>query len=96
MIRLLELPDLKTRTGLQAPELQTPRGGDRPRTQFRHRERVRPGSPPAWDYEMRCRLLAGRAHIHVDFHADWYFNDFRRFPGHLALPLLPDAFRPWG
>ena len=47
------------------------------------------------EIELRCRLLAGGAHIHVDFHADRYFNDFRRFPGHLALPLLPDGLRPW-
>ena len=43
---------------------------------------------------MRYRLLAGSTHIHVDFHADRYFNDFRRFPGHWALPLLPGEFRP--
>ena len=33
------------------------------------------------------RLLAGRAHIHVDFHSDRHFDDFRCFPGHLVLPF---------
>ena len=32
------------------------------------------------------RLLAGSAHIHVDFHSDRHFDDFRCFPCHLALP----------
>ncbi|MEY9133474.1 hypothetical protein ACVIWV_000640 [Bradyrhizobium diazoefficiens] len=31
------------------------------------------------------RLLAGGAHIHVDFHAAGHFDDLRGFPGHLAL-----------
>jgi hypothetical protein len=34
---------------------------------------------------LRARLLAGRAHIHVDFHSDRHFDNFRCFPGHLAL-----------
>src|SRR6185436_5564483 len=33
-------------------------------------------------YEMRYRLLAGGAHIHVDFHADRNFDDFWCFPSH--------------
>jgi hypothetical protein len=44
--------------------------------------------------DTRCRLFAGGAHIHVDFHADRHFGDFRCFPGHLVLLLLPDDFRP--
>jgi hypothetical protein len=36
------------------------------------------------------RLLAGRAHIHVDFHSDRHFDDFRCFPGHFGSPLMPD------
>ena len=36
------------------------------------------------------RLLAGRAHIHVDFHSDRHFDDFRCFPGHFGSPLIPD------
>ncbi|MEY9123067.1 hypothetical protein ABIA03_005014 [Bradyrhizobium yuanmingense] len=31
------------------------------------------------------RLLAGGAHIHIDFHAAGHFDDLRGFPGHLAL-----------
>jgi hypothetical protein len=44
----------------------------------------------------RSRLLAGGARIHVDFHADRHFDDFRGFPGHLVLlvdrtnSVLPD------
>ncbi len=33
------------------------------------------------------RLLAGRAHIHVDFHSDRHFDDFRCFPGHFDSPF---------
>jgi hypothetical protein len=32
------------------------------------------------------RLLARRAGIHVDFHADRHFNDLRSFPSHSGLP----------
>jgi hypothetical protein len=42
------------------------------------------------------RLLAGGACIHVDFHADRHFDDLGGFPGHLALLVIPDAFRPHG
>ena len=35
-----------------------------------------------------ARLLAGRAHIHVDFHSDRHFDDFWCFPGHLVLPFF--------
>ena len=45
-------------------------------------------------YEMRYRLLAGGAHIHVDFHADRNFDDFWCFPGHSDLPLIPGELRP--
>jgi hypothetical protein len=34
------------------------------------------------------RLLAGGAHIHVDFHANRHFNDLWCFPSHLALLLV--------
>ena len=89
MIRLLELPDLKTQTKLTNATRWTPASDTVPLSgtcQARKSTCVR--------YEMRCRLLAGGAHIHVDFHSDRYFDDFRRFPGHLALPLLPDELRP--
>jgi hypothetical protein len=33
-----------------------------------------------------CRLLAGSAGIHVDFHADRHFDDLRCFPGHFGSP----------
>jgi hypothetical protein len=46
------------------------------------------------EVKSRCRLLAGGAHIHVDFHAHRHFDDLRCFPSHLALLLLPDEFRP--
>src|SRR6185436_9840191 len=89
MIRLLELPDLKTQTELTNATRWTPASDTVPLSgtcQARKSTCVR--------CEMRCRLLAGGAHIHVDFHADRYFDDFRRFPGHLALPLLPGELRP--
>src|SRR5215204_7359329 len=82
MIRLLELPDLKTQTELQNVARWTPVPDTVPLSgtcQTRKSTCV--------GYEMRCRLLAGGAHIHVDFHADRYFDDFRRFPGHLPLPF---------
>jgi hypothetical protein len=42
-----------------------------------------------------CRLLAGSAGIHVDFHADRHFDDLRCFPGHLGSPCVkPDELRP--
>ena len=34
------------------------------------------------------RLLARRADVHVDFHADLHFDDLRSFPSHSALPSL--------
>jgi hypothetical protein len=30
----------------------------------------------------RFRLFAGRAGVHVDFHADRHFNNFWSLPGH--------------
>jgi hypothetical protein len=42
----------------------------------------------AWRFARR--LLAGRAHIHVDFHSERHFDDFRCFPGHFGSPLIPD------
>jgi hypothetical protein len=36
--------------------------------------------------EIASRLLAGGAHIHVDFHAAGHFNDLRGFPGHFGSP----------
>jgi hypothetical protein len=33
-----------------------------------------------------CRLLAGGAGIHVDFHADRHFDDLWCFPGHFGSP----------
>jgi hypothetical protein len=89
MIRLLELPDLKTQTELQNAARRTPAPDTVPLSgtcQTRKSTCVRD--------EMRYRLLAGGTHIHVDFHADRYFDDFRRLPSHLALPLIPDEFRP--
>ena len=77
-------------------KLQTERGGPRQKTRSHDRELVRPGSPPTLDVKCRYRLLAGGARIHVDFHADRHFDDFRCFPGHLALLLIPDGLRPQG
>jgi len=33
-----------------------------------------------------CRLLAGSAGIHVDFHADRHFDNLGCFPGHFGSP----------
>jgi hypothetical protein len=42
-----------------------------------------------------CRLLAGSAGIHVDFHADRHFDDLWCFPGHFGSPwVIPDELRP--
>src|SRR5690348_4259666 len=47
----------------------------------------REGGPPASKYvKFAGRLLAGRAHIHVDFHAARHFDDLRCFPGHFGSP----------
>jgi hypothetical protein len=37
--------------------------------------------------EFTNRLLAGGAHIHVDFHATGHFDDLRGFPGHFGSPF---------
>ncbi|MCP1763584.1 hypothetical protein ABIF64_008578 [Bradyrhizobium japonicum] len=37
--------------------------------------------------ETTNRLLAGGAHIHVDFHATGHFDDLRGFPGHFGSPF---------
>ena len=94
MIRLLENSDSKTikpdtkpkrhevDTGLR----HTPAIGNMSGPEVHLREMMK----------IRCRLLAGGAHIHVDFHADRHFDDFRCFPGHLALLFEPDELRPRG
>jgi hypothetical protein len=38
--------------------------------------------------ELTNRLLAGGAHIHVDFHATGHFDDLRGLPGHLGFPFF--------
>src|SRR5437016_10884020 len=43
---------------------------------------------------MLRRLLAGGAHIHVDFHAARHFDDLRCFPGHFGSPCKQDEFTP--
>jgi hypothetical protein len=47
-----------------------------------------------WSY--RDRLLARGTRIHVDFHADRHFDDFRGFPGHFGSPCKQDEFSPRG
>src|SRR6476646_1938599 len=37
--------------------------------------------------ETTNRLLAGGAHIHVDFHATGHFDDLRGFPSHFGSPF---------
>jgi hypothetical protein len=37
---------------------------------------------------LRGVLLAGRAGVHVDFHANRHFDDLRCLPGHLISPGL--------
>jgi hypothetical protein len=44
------------------------------------------GLAPGPNRSLRSWLLAGRAGVHVDFHADRHFNDLRCFPGHFDLP----------
>jgi hypothetical protein len=55
---------------------------------------ARLGSPPALKRIYRSRLLAGSARVHIDFHADRHFDDFRCFPGHLVLLVKADELRP--
>jgi hypothetical protein len=46
--------------------------------------------------ELTNRLLAGSAHIHVDFHATGHFDDLRGFPGHISSPFRElGRIRPW-
>src|SRR3982074_4507 len=40
------------------------------------------------------KLLARRAGVHVDFHANLHFNDRRCFPGHLRTPLYAARLPP--
>src|SRR4051812_13845284 len=43
----------------------------------------------------RSWLLACRAGVHVDFHADRHFDDLRSFPGHSGLPsIMVRCFAP--
>jgi hypothetical protein len=42
--------------------------------------------PPSKCLSCRKRLFAGRAGVHVDFHADRHFDDFRGLPGHFRSP----------
>jgi hypothetical protein len=52
------------------------------------RELVTTGNPPPWKIRhCRFRLFAGRAGVHVDFHANRHFNDFWSLPGHFGLSL---------
>jgi len=48
------------------------------------------GSTPEWPIEpgrtFRCGLFARCAGVHVDFHADRHFDNFRGLPGHSILP----------
>jgi hypothetical protein len=40
-----------------------------------------------------CELLfAGRAGVHIDFHADRHFDDLRRLPGHFRSPCSGTVF----
>src|SRR5262249_12284298 len=55
----------------------------------------RPESPPSLNVStFAFRLLAGGAHIHVDFHAAGHFNDLRCFPGHFGSPLQRGRLPP--
>jgi hypothetical protein len=59
-------------------------------------EHAASGGPPASIHEDNVReLLAGGAGIHVDFHANRHFDDFRCFPGHFGSPYKPDELPPW-
>src|SRR6202161_1226439 len=51
------------------------------------RERATPGGPPASNVKLTCRLLAGGARIHVDFHVNRYFDDLWGLPGHCSSPF---------
>jgi len=42
----------------------------------------------------RSRLFAGRAGIHVDFHANRHFDDLWCFPGHSKSPSRAGRFSP--
>ena len=55
---------------------------------------TRCGPPPSKCFSYCSRLFAGRASIHVDFHANRHFDDLWRLPGHYGLLLERDDFRP--
>jgi hypothetical protein len=42
----------------------------------------------------RKRLFAGRAGVHVDFHANRHFDDLGGLPGHFRSPSNRDDFLP--
>jgi hypothetical protein len=42
----------------------------------------------------RKRLFAGRAGVHVDFHANRHFDDLGGLPGHCRSPSNRDDFLP--
>jgi hypothetical protein len=55
-------------------------------------------APSMWRLPNRGKsqrgLLAGRASVHVDFHADRHFNDLRFLPGHVMSPTRLRCERP--
>ena len=88
MIRLLEIQNLN------APRYYEGglRSGHAPLV---YQEHVTPEGPPALNVvTFANRLLAGGAHIHVDFHAARHFDDLRCFPGHFGSPCKWDELPP--
>ena len=43
----------------------------------------------------RKRLFARRTRVHVDFHANRHFDDFRSLPGHFVSPIERDGRLPY-
>jgi hypothetical protein len=76
---LLELEALLEATKVDFSSPTPLRPGNVPRPKVHLRQNVRC---------LRYRLLAGRAHIHVDFHAARHFDDLRGFPGHFGSPCI--------
>jgi hypothetical protein len=54
--------------------------------QSRIENMVTTGSPPPSNAESWKRLLAGRAGVHVDFHANRHFDNFWSLPSHFNSP----------
>src|SRR5437899_4171705 len=79
-------PRTTTRSMIRLLEI-TLRGGSQADTVSVVRKPVVTERSTCAERKLTNRLLAGSAHIHVDFHATGHFDDLGGFPGHFGSPF---------